>query len=360
MNTCMASLCSFLTLAGIAIAQTPATAPAPAADPNAPQTPGAAPTFTPAGEKPKFPGPRGTWITFPTGLYDETADGLALVRAASEKAKKHNKRVLVMFGENNCGFCVFLNDVLENDPTVRSIVKSDYEVAKIFIGKSFTENGAVQAKYNMNMLGQTPDGRGVGAPALGVIDPDTDKGIGFIGGNAMVAQPMTMERTFDETKIAQFLTDKKPPAKPAGPAWDNALAAAKKDGKSVLAFFRMPLNEDVTRIESWLESAPAASILGKHFVLASIDTERMIGGADALAKVSGDKAALAPYLTITDAEGKLAGADVKFTKLAKTDEQIKAFVDALSKSAPKMSDDEKKQITESLKAAWDAKPEAKK
>jgi hypothetical protein len=354
MKTTLAQLTTVLLLAGSAIAQSPVPANT-NPNPDAPQTPGGAPTFTAPGEKQKFPGPRGTTITFPTGLYDETADGMAQVKAAIEKAKKHNKRVLVMFGENNCGFCVFLNDVIINDPTVKTIVKSDYEFVKVFIGKSFTDNGAVQAKYNMNMLAPTPDGRGLGAPALGVIDPFTDTGLGLLGGNAMVAVPMNIERTFDETKIAQFLTDKKPPAKPAAPVWTAALDEAKQGGKNVLAFFRMPLNEDVERLESWLESPIPASILGRHYVIAWIDTERMIGGTDVLANVSGDKAALAPYLTITDAQGKMIASDTKFTKLAKTDEQIKMMVDALAKGAPKMSDGEKKQLTESLKAAWDPK-----
>jgi len=335
----------------------PGQAPAePKPDPaTGPQTPGGgAPAgFTPPGEKQRFPGPRGTTFTFPTGLYDEATPGMTIVLQAAEKARKQNKRVLITLGENMCGFCVFLNDLVTNDPTVKNIVNSEFVLAKINIGKSFRENADVQGKYGIDFFKTAPDGRGVGAPAMAVIDPDTDRGVAFIGGNAMVASPMTMDRVFDEKKVAEFLVAHQAPAKPAQPVLDAALASAKKDGRSALLLFVAPGNDPSAKLESWLHRPDVAPILAKHFALATIDTERMIGGKDALAKITGDKTAIAPLLTLADAEAKPLSDASTFKAAPRTDEQIKAFVDALAAAAPKLSADERATLSKALASAWD-------
>src|SRR5262245_41667101 len=44
-------------------------------------------------------------------IYDEQADAKAQIGAALTKAKRHNTRVLIMFGGNWCGWCYKLHDV---------------------------------------------------------------------------------------------------------------------------------------------------------------------------------------------------------------------------------------------------------
>lgn len=320
----------------------------------APQTPGGGPAgFTPPGEKQRFPGPRGTTFTFPTGLYDEATPGMSIVLQAAEKARKQNKRVLVMLGENMCGFCVFLNDLVTHDPTVKNIVDSEFVLAKVNIGKSFRENADVQGKYSIDFFKTTPDGRGVGAPALAVVDPDTDRGVAFIGGNAMVATPMTMDRVFDEKKIAEFLAANQAPAKPAQPVLDAAMTAAKKDSRPALLLFIAPGNDPSAKLSAWMQRPDVGSILGKHFASATIDTERMIAGKDALTKVTGDKTAIAPVLTLTDADGKPLGDSSTFKTAPKTDEQIKGLVDALGAAAPKMTGEERATLSKAMVSVWE-------
>lgn len=312
-------------------------------------------TFTAPGEKKdEFPGPRGTKISFPTGLYDEKADAHEQIRKAREIAARENKRVLVMWGENKCGFCVFLNDVLSNDPLVKPMVKAEYVWIKCDIGK-FDKNINLAEYYDTKLLDP-----GFGAPALTVIDPDTDKAIDRRGGNQMTAKPMTMERVFDEKGIYEFLANAKAPAKPAGPQLISAQAAAAKGGKKVLAFFTMPLNEGCDVANAWLGRADVQGALGKGFVVAKIDTERMIGGQDVLMRVAGTKAVMAPYIALLDGDGNAVTEAGKFTALPKTDDQIAGFIDALRKAHPGLTDAEKDVIVKSLKEAWEPKPEEKK
>lgn len=337
--TCVAAM---LCLGSVSLAQPPA-APA-----------GGDQKFTAPGEKQEFPGPRGTKITFPTGLYDEKADASADIRAAREKARKENKRVLVMWGENNCSFCVFLNDLLQTDPLVKPLVKSEYVWIKVDIGK-FNKNIDLASYYNTPMMEQ-----GFGAPALTVIDPDTDRGVDRRGGNSMTAKPMTMENVFDAKVIGEFLMDNKAPAKPAMPELTSAQAAAGKQDKKVLAFFTMPLNEQADTAAAWFARADVQAVLNKGFVLARVDTERMIGGQDVLTRVAGTKAVMAPYIVFLTADGSVVTESGRFTSLPKTDDQISGFVDSVRKAWPGLSDSDQALLVKTLKEAGEVKPEEKK
>lgn len=307
--------------------------------------------FAAPGEKQEFPGPRGSKITFPTGLYDEKADAAADIRAAREKARKENKRVLVMWGENNCGFCVFLNDLLKTDPTVSPVVKSDYVWVKADIGK-FNKNIELASYYNTPLLEQ-----GFGAPALTVIDPDTDKGVDRRGGNSMTAKPMTMENVFDPKVIGEFLMNHKAPAKPAMVELTNAQTTAGKQSKKVLAFFTMPLNEMCDVASAWLERGDVQAVLSKGFVIARVDTERMIGGQDVLVKTAGTKAIMAPFMVFLNADGTIVTESGKFTALPKSDDQINGFLDGVQKAFPALSASDKEVLAASLRKMWEPKAE---
>lgn len=319
--------------------------PAPA-DPNAPQTPGGAP----AGAQ-TFPGPRGTTITFPTGLYDEKAVATEQIAEARRRARDEGKRVLVMWGENRCGFCVFLNDMLKTDPAVAPLVKAEYVWIKIDIGK-FDKNIDIANFYNTPLMEQ-----GFGAPALTVIDPVTDRALDRRGGNSMTAKPMTMSRVFDEKVVAEFLSAHRAPAKVAQTILNDALAEAKKDQKAVLAYFVTPGSEDAEALDAWVKKARSETALGKNLAVARLDTQRMIGGAQLLKKAAGTDAAAAPFIVLLDSEGNSLGADTMLTNLPTSEGEIKQFEEMLKKHAPKMTDAERAAVMTSLKqpAAGEAK-----
>ena len=319
----------------------------PAADPNAPQTPGGQP-----GQQ-EFPGPRGTKITFPTGLYDEKAIATEQIRIAREQAKIDNKRVLVMWGENKCGFCVFLDDLLKTDPQVSQLVKGDYVWIKVDIGK-FDKNIDIANVYNTPLLEQ-----GFGAPALTVIDPHSDKAIDRRGGNSMIAAQMSISQPFDSKKIFEFLNSTRPPAQVAISQLNNGLADAKKNGTNVLVFFVVPGSDDCEKLENWMKQAKQSTDLSKGLEIVKIDTQRMIGGSGLLKKAAGTDAAAAPFITILDGDGKPVGPEAMLTGLPSKDGEINQFAEMLKKYAPKLNDTQRAAIVQSLKTpAADASKDA--
>ena len=64
-------------------------------------------------------------------IYDPSADAKADLAAALARAKKQDRRVLVMFGGNWCVWCYRLHDFLETEKEIASIVKSRYEVVLV-------------------------------------------------------------------------------------------------------------------------------------------------------------------------------------------------------------------------------------
>src|SRR5688572_27058269 len=64
-------------------------------------------------------------------IYDEKADAKKDIAAAVERAAKENKRVLLVIGGNWCGWCFKLHDLFKDNPEVRSVLRSEYEVVNI-------------------------------------------------------------------------------------------------------------------------------------------------------------------------------------------------------------------------------------
>lgn len=64
-------------------------------------------------------------------IYDEQADPQADIGRALERAGKANKRVLIIYGGNWCGWCYRFDDLLRKDPEISRIVESSYEVVHV-------------------------------------------------------------------------------------------------------------------------------------------------------------------------------------------------------------------------------------
>ncbi len=348
-----------------ALAQQPQPQPPPQPTVTAQPAPAAQP---PAAEKkpdepPTCLGPDGKQHTFPLKVYDETADATRTITDAMVKAKAEGKRVLAMWGENWCQFCLFLEDILANDPGCKPIVKSDYIWIRIDYGQGFAKgtpkNKELSEFYGVTQWTQRPDGKTMGAPALCIIDPETGRttGVmdpargcltGVMGGNDMVAKPMTLNRLFDEQVIKRFLLEHRPAAKPAVGVMNAALSKAKAESKKVLAVFVMP-DPDCEKFSDWLGRADVAAALGQTFVPVKIDTERMIGGREMLKEASG-KPVFPPFVTAMDDSGKPLADAPRITSLPKNEAEIDAFIKELSKAA-KIGEADKAVLIKSLKDA---------
>lgn len=96
-------------------------------------------------------------------LYSDPAEAQAELKAASDKAAKEHKRVLVVFGANWCYDCHVL-DATFHSKEFAPLVNANYVVVHISIGEEGKDNNDLAAR-----LGVALD-RGV--PSLAVLDPD--------------------------------------------------------------------------------------------------------------------------------------------------------------------------------------------
>lgn len=69
-------------------------------------------------------------------IYDVETSGEALIAAALKRAKRDQKRVLVEFGGNWCGWCYKLHDVFLKNDIVRPIVFEEYELVLVDEGRN--------------------------------------------------------------------------------------------------------------------------------------------------------------------------------------------------------------------------------
>jgi thiol:disulfide interchange protein len=95
-------------------------------------------------------------------IYDENADGAKQIADALTVAKKENKRVLLQFGANWCGWCHKLHKFCETDADIAARLKEAYVVVLIDVNKG--HNSATDERYGKPTR--------FGLPALVVLDAD--------------------------------------------------------------------------------------------------------------------------------------------------------------------------------------------
>jgi protein disulfide-isomerase len=307
--TAAALACGCLVLAGPALAQrfsnpegTPPATPAPADKP---------------ADKPVQDDPNNHRVgggvkgfELPLKLYDEKTDAAKDIVKARERAKKDNRRVLVMWGENRCEFCAYLNEMMTTDPMIRQLIETEYEWVKVDIGK-FDKNIDLANSFQVPI-----DRPGFGAPALCIIEPASNQSIGVAGGNEMVNQPMMPpDRVFNRDFVFNLLDKSKPQAKVATMLMLEAQQKARREEKRVLTYFNIYGSDACKVFNAAANNAETQSMLEKAFVLRKIDVERTIAGYEQLRKLKGSPTATPPWMTVLDAEGKPvaeAGKGVEF------------------------------------------------
>ncbi len=84
-------------------------------------------------------------------IYDESADGAKQIERALADAKTGNKRVLLQFGANWCGWCHKLHRLFASDHAISERLKADYVVAMIDVNKG--HNVDLVRKYKAENLG---------------------------------------------------------------------------------------------------------------------------------------------------------------------------------------------------------------
>jgi thiol:disulfide interchange protein len=95
-------------------------------------------------------------------IYDESADAGKQITDALATAKKENKRVLLQFGANWCGWCHKLHKLCDTDPAISARLKEGYVVVMVDVNKGHNEE--------TNKRYENPTRFGL--PALVVLDAD--------------------------------------------------------------------------------------------------------------------------------------------------------------------------------------------
>ena len=95
-------------------------------------------------------------------IYDEKADGAKQIADALVVARKENKRVLLQFGANWCGWCHRLHELFKRDAPIAAKLKEAYVVVLIDVNKK--HNADIDQKYG------NPTQHGL--PVIVVLDAD--------------------------------------------------------------------------------------------------------------------------------------------------------------------------------------------
>ncbi len=321
----------FVLLAAIAVAQTPPTESRPA---------------TSTAAKPAKPKP-------PT--YDEAADAAADIRAALARAKKDNKRVLVQWGANWCGWCVVLADGMKSDPKIAREMLYEYELVKVDVGR-FDKHLDVAKTYGANFKA---------IPYLTVLDAD---------GKPLVQQntePLELQQEpgkkggmgHDKAKVLEFLKAHEAPKQDAAALEAAAFEAAKKENKQVFLHFGAPWCGWCHKLEDWMARPEIHAILSKEFVDLKIDTDRMTNADAIVAKWRGSEKGGIPWFTFIAADGTKGpvsedekGANLGFPYQPK---EVAVFRDMLTKACKVIGADEIKFLGDSLDALREAESKKK-
>jgi len=135
-------------------------------------------------------------------VYDEKADARADVNAALARATKENRRVLVVWGANWCGWCVKLADVFKKNPELAGKLQYEYDVVKVDVG-NFDKHMELAASFGAEF-------KSTGIPFLTVLAADgkvlANRGRGRGQGEAR-SQPLK-EAGLDRRALGVLCTDR--------------------------------------------------------------------------------------------------------------------------------------------------------
>lgn len=226
-------------------------------------------------------------------IYDEQADAIKDIEQALAKAKKENRRVLIQWGANWCGWCYRLHDVMKDNAEIRRKLMYEYDVVLVDIGK-LDKNEQLIEKYQAELKTQ-------GVPYLTVLDGD---------GNVVTNQETASLESKEEGKaehvpeaVLEFLTKHQSSPLDAAAVVEAGVAQAGTDSKLVFLHFGAPWCGWCHYLENWMAEPANHDLLSRVFVDVKVDTDRMQGGEEILKKYCKQPGGI-PWFVFLDGKGE--------------------------------------------------------
>ena len=282
-------------------------------------------------------------------LYDVNADGKAQIAAAVAKAKKENRRVLVQWGGNWCGWCIRLNELMTSDAALKRELLYEYDVVHVDTGQPSGKNVDLAEKYGADVKKHgfpfltvlDADGKAIANQETASLEVKNDKG-----------ESAGVKEGHDAKKVVAFLkANEAKPAEAQG-VIASGIAEARQSGKVVFLHFGAPWCVWCHRLEDWMARPEIAAILAKNFVDVKVDIDRMTGGKAEKGKYCPKEGGI-PWFVFLSGEGATIATsegpkgNVGFPAEAG---EIAHFGEMLTKACPKMSEADRKVLLDSLKS----------
>ncbi len=231
-------------------------------------------------------------------IYDESADTDAQIEKAKQVARHNDKRILVMFGGDWCGWCHKLHGLFASDQAIRKTLS--YEYVLVMVDTKAKGADALFAKCKAALSGEESQ-KPIGYPFLAVLDSD---------GKAVTAQrtdPLEEGDHHHPGRVNEFLTKWTVTPKDAEVVLRDGLARASSEDKRVFLKFGAPWCGWCHKLDNWMSQPEVAAILDKEFVTVRIDIDRMTRGKEILTRFRPSENGGIPWFAILDSKGKSLG-----------------------------------------------------
>lgn len=262
----------------------------------------------------------------PAPVYDEKADAKADIAAAVKRAGAENKRVLVVYGANWCGWCKLLAEFFKTEKAIAKTLFYEYEIVKVDVAR-FDKNVDIARGYGADIK--------QGIPYLTVLD-----GAGKVLTNQDTGS-LENGPKHDAVKVQAFLEKWKATPLDAEEVIKTALATAAKDKKQVMAHFGAPWCGWCKRFEQFFSRTDPAAIMATDYLIVKIDIDRMTHGKD-LEKRWRKKEGGIPWIAVLDDKGepRVVSEDAKGDTIGHPWEpaEVDVFMDMLAKTRKSMTD----------------------